>query len=118
MVRRLVRSLLPRPALSRNTEVMMNEETRPERYSEPSRSDTMPSQPSLQVCLKTISPSHRNARSVRCSDASELGLVLLDRQPPQVVTVELDQVKGAQDRAATVLVSADQLEHRKSVHRV
>ena len=30
---------------------------RPERYVEPSRFDTIPSQPSLQACSKTISPS-------------------------------------------------------------
>jgi phage terminase large subunit-like protein len=29
----------------------------PQRYSEPSRFDTMPSQPSLQACLNTMSPS-------------------------------------------------------------
>jgi hypothetical protein len=29
---------------------------RPERYVEPSRFETMPSQPSLQACAKTISP--------------------------------------------------------------
>jgi hypothetical protein len=30
---------------------------RPERYSEPIRFETMPSQPSLQACSKTMSPS-------------------------------------------------------------
>src|SRR5438552_19156778 len=30
---------------------------RPERYCEPSRFDTMPSQPSLQACSKRMSPS-------------------------------------------------------------
>ena len=31
--------------------------TRPERYGEPSRFETMPSQPSLQASRKTIAPS-------------------------------------------------------------
>jgi hypothetical protein len=30
---------------------------RPERYAEPSRFDTMPSQPSLQACSKMMPPS-------------------------------------------------------------
>jgi hypothetical protein len=32
-------------------------DVRPGRYDEPNRFDTMPSQPSLQACLKTMAPT-------------------------------------------------------------
>jgi hypothetical protein len=39
----------------------------------------------------------------------------LNRCPPQVFTVQLDQVKGAKDCITAVTAPADQVKHREAV---
>ena len=45
----------------------------------------------------------------------ELGLALLDRPSPQILSVELDQVEGDQDGISAVSVSPHQIEHSEAV---
>jgi hypothetical protein len=63
---------------------------RQERYVEPSRFDTMPSQPSLQACAKMMAPSPTNsvqgdALERLWQQAGEPRLAPLDRRPATAV---------------------------------
>ncbi len=94
---------------------------RPERYSDPRRFDTIPSQPSLAGVLEenvavafktsftTIPPCGR-----RTSLAS-LTLPVLSRRAAQILTVQFDQIESDQHRLATVALVADSVEYREAV---
>ena len=74
--------------------------TRPERYGEPSRFDTMPSQPSAHACWKMTAVAvemliEGNTVAGVSEKIGEYGLAALERRPPEVLAVERDQIEGA-----------------------
>jgi hypothetical protein len=91
--------------------------TRPERYGEPSRFDTMPSPPSAQTCLNNIAPGavvvlvKADALVRMGQEPRQHPVALLDRQMPQVFAIHFEQVERAQRGGGIVPVSADKLKH-------
>jgi hypothetical protein len=92
---------------------------RPERYIEPTRFDTMPSQPSLQAHRWTISPSptvvlvERDAVVRLAQQSGKPSFADLDRQPAQIFTIKLQQVEGAENGGVVVAKRAEQLKDRE-----
>ena len=56
-----------------------------------------------------------DAAAWSADELGELGLALLDRPAPQILSVELDQVKGDKDGLSAMSVSPHELEHREAL---